>query len=454
MKKSVKRVVGARYYLLIDKVRTSFWALPSAMTILAFATARGLIALDRAVDFDATWLVSWLYGGTPEGARTLLSSLAGSMITVSGIVFSMTIVALSFASTNLGPRLLRNFIRDRGNQFVLGCFIATFLFTLQILASLRGGPDQGAIFVPRFSITVAMTFAVLSFGVLIFFVHHVSSTIQVGPIIQRVGNQLERAADRFYPWDDDGRDEARSDTDEIEELVRASEERTVVSAARSGYVQAIDRGTLASLASEWELVLVATKRPGDFVVEGASLLRATGELDDEDDLRRARKAFSIGAVRTEAEDVEYAIALLVEIAVRALSPGINDPNTAITCIDRLSASLSLLAVREMPAYDVERDDREDLRLIVPGVTFSEAMDAAWNQLRQHGADQVAVGIRILEALCRIASCARAPASIEALARHASMVARRTRKSCDEDGDRADVDERLREIEAALGRPLD
>lgn len=433
------------------RLRASYWAVPAALAAGALLLARLALHLDQTLALEEGDWGGWVYSGTAEGARTVLAALSGALITVSGVVFSITIVALSFASSHLGPRLLRNFMRDRVQQLVLGAFVATYLYSLAVLSSLRGGEES--LFVPKLSITLAIGLAMLSFGLLIFFVHHVATAIQVGTALEGVRRSLRHAADALL---EDGDAAARARADGLRELDPGCGE--VLRSRTFGYVQVIDFQALAELAAEHDLRLACTRRAGHYVVEGGELLRLdrapSAELAS-----RLRSTFVLGPVRTEVGDLEFPIRQLVEVALRALSPGVNDPFTAITCIDHLSSGFAHLARKRMPGV-VEHprgqrrrrgagDDRVRVHSI--GIRFEEAMDAAWHPLRQHGASQVAVALRLLEALERIAAVSDDAHCLRAVLDHGLRIERASQEAVDEPDDRRALRERAERLRAACLR---
>lgn len=431
-----------------DRIRSSFWFVPTVMAagaaLLAFAT----VALDEAIGDD--WLdeVGWAYTGGAEGAASVLGTIAGSMITIAGVVFSLTLVALSIASSQFGPRLLRNFMRDTINQFVLGIFIATFLYCLLVLRTIRRGDEIA--FVPHVSVTIGVLFAILSLGVLIYFIHHVSLSIQADEIVARVGRELKAEVDRFFP-DDVGRDAAQSETPLADvQLPEAfdREARSIVS-TDDGYLQLIDGAGLLDLAVESDAVLRIERRPGHYVICGSPLVSAwpPGRADDAF-AARVNAAFALGNQRTPGQDVEFAVHQLVEIALRALSPGINDPFTAMTCVDRLGSALCRVAQRRTPSTH-RLDDAGRLRVVAPQVTFRGIADAALNQIRQHARSNAAVAIRLLETLAGVAAFAVRQDDRDAIARHAEMVERAAQDGLPEAEDRKAVHRRYEEAMKAL-----
>jgi uncharacterized membrane protein len=252
----------ARIRTFTARLFATYWFLPSTMAVLAAALSLLSVRLDQALE-DRMSGLAWLYAGGPEGARILLSTVAGSMITVAGVTFSKTIVALSLASTQLGPRLLDNFLRDRGNQVVLGTFISTILYCLLVLLSNRGTDSR--IFVPEISVTLGIALALMSIGVLIYFFHHVSSSMNAEEIVAAVGMELDRAVDKLLP----GRtavgmfeSEPRDEKDIPPEF---DGKALGVGDTRSGYLQSIDFESLLALAREHELLMRINYRPGDFI---------------------------------------------------------------------------------------------------------------------------------------------------------------------------------------------
>jgi uncharacterized membrane protein len=320
----------------------------------------------------------WLFSGGGEGASAVLGAIAGSMITIAGVVFSLTLLALSLASQQFGPRLLRNFMRDRANQVVLGTFIATFLYCLLVLRTIRRADD--AAFVPHLSVTLGVLFAIASLGVLIYFVHHVAVSIQADELVSVVGTELLQSIDRLFPEHIGGEIHGCRDGDPDLPATFAREACPVV-AREDGYLQLVDSDDLMTVAKEHDLVLQLHYRPGHYIVAGSPLLRAwPAQQLDEGIRNRINGAFILGGERTSTQDIEYVIGQLVEIAVRALSPGVNDPFTAITCVDRLGSALHRLAQREMPSPQ-RYDDEHKLRVVAPATSFAALLDAAFNQIR-------------------------------------------------------------------------
>ncbi len=420
-----------------DDLRTSFWFVPTLMALLAIGLAFGMVALDKAIkdQVEASW--GWTYTGGPEGARAVLAAIAGSMITVAGTVFSIVIVALSLASGQFGPRLLRNFIRDRSNQFVLGTFTATFTYSLLVLRTVRGtDADQ---FVPAIGVAVGIVMAMASLGVLIYFIHHVAVFIQADHVIAAVSDELNDAIDTLWP-DELGHEPPEPPA--ASALPEGFEKEAVpVAAPGSGYLAAIDHDELLGLARRHDLVVRVAHRPGHFVVRGSKLASVWPEDRLEDGLRaQLVGAFLLEPQRTAFQDVEFSVDQLVEIAVRALSPGINDPFTAVACIDRLGEALCRLAGRSVPSA-FRHDEESRLRVVARPVTFGEVADAALNQIRQYGRTSVAVLIRLLASLTELAEQVRRDEDRAVLEHHADLVLEAARQALPQEMDRTAVERR-------------
>ncbi len=424
-----------------DRVRSSLWFVPAVMACLAVALAFIAVELDKAVAEDWLHRLGWSYSGGAEGASLLLGTVAGSMIAIAGTVFSMTLVALSLASSQLGPRLLRNFMRDTANQVVLGTFLATFVYCLLVLRTIRR-TDEVA-FVPHLSVSIGVLLAMVSIGVLIYFIHHVAVSIQADEVVARVGRELASGIDRLFPGRLGEPESAASIVPSEAGLPAAfAHEARSVAAPEDGYLQLIDVDALMALAFEQDLLLRLERRPGHYVVKGRALVmvwpghRVTEALVD-----KVNAAFVLGNQRSAAQDVEFSFNQLVEIAVRALSPGINDPFTAIACVDRLGSALCRLARRDRPST-LRFDRHGRLRLVAPGSSFAGIVDAAFNQIRQCARSNPAVAIRMLDAIAQIACHLQSAPDAACLQRHADMIVRGAREAVPEAAD-------VRAVEAAF-----
>lgn len=433
-----------------DSLRSSFWFVPATMAFLAVALAVAAVEIDKVAGDGWLARLGWIYSGGAEGASLLLGTVAGSMIAIAGTVFSMTLVALSLASSQLGPRLLRNFMRDTANQVVLGTFVATFLYCLLVLRTIRRADEVA--FVPQLSVSIGLLLAMVSIGVLIYFIHHVSVSIQADEVVARVGRELEEGIDKLFPSQLGKPESEVSIAPGQADMPEAFEhEAHPVGALEDGYLQLIDADTLMALANEEDLLLRLERRPGHYLVKGQTMVmvwpaaRVTdalvGQLND---------AFVFGSQRTATQDVEFSFQQLVEIAVRALSPGINDPFTTIACVDRLGSALSNLARRDLPS-PMRFDAHGRLRLVAPGSTFAGIVDTAFNQIRQNARANPAVAIRLLDAIAQIAGHVQHTHQAACLQRQADMIVKGAREAVPEAQDRQAVEVRYGAATQALHR---
>jgi uncharacterized membrane protein len=386
---------------LWDRVRSSYWFVPAGLTLAAAAAAVVITTFERSALGQQVVTALPLRTVSPDGARAILSTLAGSMVTLAGVTFSITIVALTVASSQFGPRLLANFMRDTGNQVSLGTFIATFTFSLLVLR--RVGGVESSDFVPQLALTVAMALGIVSLGVLIYFIDHVSRSIQARQVISVAGRQLDHALETFFP---EGEEAPEEDEAIVQQLVDRTSAGTAVTAEQSGYVEIIDHEGLLEDATELNLLIEECCRNGEFIVEGEPLLRVLPAPSAET-VKRLRERVALTVRRPDRGDVLTSIRQVVEIGVRALSPGVNDPFTAANCIEQLGASLRLLAERG-PSIRLRRDDGGAPRLILPSSPIEEVVDAAFDPMRLYGRGTLIVPLTLLHTLSALGAQARQP----------------------------------------------
>jgi len=375
-----------RVLKLLEDIRSSYWFVPALMALAALILGATIVYVDAAVGSD--WLdgLSWYQSNKPNGAQEVLSTIAGSAITVAGVVFSITIVSVSFAASQYGPRVLTNFMADRGNQVTLGTFIATFLYCLIVLRTIRGG-DEGD-FVPDLAIIVALLLALCSIAVLIFFIHHVPRSIHVNSVVAGIGRQLIASMEERFP-EFIGRGAAARHLDEtvvpaaLRDDSPESQGAVPIRSRGTGYIEAIDDQRLMELASRSKLILRLQYQPGDYIHAGRTFALAWPPEQISDELMdRLQDTLAVGSRRTPLQDDRFLVDELVEIGTRALSPGVNDPFTAITCLDWLGAALSEAARRKLPS-PYRLDEQNELRVIADPVTYAGYGDRALGQFRQY-----------------------------------------------------------------------
>ena len=436
----------ARLHTIWEKLHTSFWFVPGIFVTLTVALSAITLRADHLISEAAVNTLPFVFRDGVEGARALLSAVAGSMITVTGVVFSVMVVAFTLASSQFTPRLLRNFMRDFGNQVVLGIFIGTFTFCLCILRVV-GGPTGD--FIPRISVTCAFLLTGVSIGALVFFIHHAASLIQAQAMIAKIGRELDGALQPLYPSQIGTEPPAGAEQQIPPDFARRA---VAVAAEQSNYVEAIDGHGLLELAETNDLLIDLAHRPGDFAVKGEVIARVYPAERVTPEVHTAiGNAFVFGPERTQTQDPEFVLNELVEIATRALSPGINDPATAVLCVDQLAAALALVASRPMPSTRRHGRDAR-LRVVAKHYGFGGLVNAAFNPIRQYGRNSVAVTIRLLEAIRRIALHVQRGEDRDVLLRHAAMIDRGSKDAGFDRHDREDVIERHCAVLEALGQP--
>lgn len=369
---------------------------------------------------------------TPTTARSTLAALSGAMFTITGVVFSTTCLALSITSAQLGPRLLRNFLRQQVTQVTIGICLATSACCLILLR--RVDQSDGQIVVPHISILLASGLGVATLIMVVYFLHRVTRAMQAQSVASDIADDLDDSVQRLFPEqvgephnaEEVEREEAqvwRSAWDRFDQEPTAS-----VTAATDGYLQAIDDDKLLQVARDLGEAVRVRPQAGDYLRKGDPLVDVLTDKELDDSLsKQVCRSFLTGERRTTQQDVECAINELVEIAVRALSPGVNDPFTAITCIDRLSGALCRMASRKTP-QGKRTDSSGTACLIVRPRTFADAVNAMFNQLRQHSRGDVAVTIRLLEAAKSIATRITRESDREALKKQVQMIVDSARNS--------------------------
>ncbi|WP_363351612.1 DUF2254 domain-containing protein [Methylocystis echinoides] len=371
-----------------ERLRANFWFVPSLMALATAGFSYGVTRIDA--NRPVHDLMGWLWSGGADGARSLLSTIASSMITVAGTVFSITIAALTLAGSQFGWRLLRNFTRDLGNQIVLGTFVSTFLYCLLILRTVRSEDEGG--FVPHVSVTCAVVFAVASVGVLIYFIDHMARSIQAESLIAAIGADLRETIRAL-----------RNSSDE-EVLVgppAVDGPMDSVLAEESGYLEHLNHDRLVEFAERKSLLIESCLGPGDFVMRGSELFKVHGAVSlNRHEQKELREATKLDCRRTPTQDLRFGVRQLTEIAVRALSPGINDPYTAMTCADWLADCLGELGCKQNVLLCRFGPSGEP-RLLERTVSFEEVTNLSFDSFRIYGAESLIVMIHLLNLLTRL-----------------------------------------------------
>lgn len=418
----------ARIWQWSGHLMESFWLLPAIMVLSGIALALGLLAVDRDGWLPVSVTGSfWLYNGGGTGARTLLGAIASSTIGVAGTVFSITIAALSLAAGQMGPRLLRNFTRDRGNQFTLGAFLGTFSYALMVLRSVR--TQQEGAFTPHLSLSIGMLLAFGCVATLVYFVGHMASRINVDTVTELVSNDVAEALEDLITEDQS----ALPPEDSF------WHHATVVVDGRRGYLQQLDESGLADWAAEQGTVIRLLVRRGDYIFPGTPIALITRSVAGAEDA--IRRATALGASRGSRGDPEQTVRQLVEVAVRALSPGINDPHTAMSVLDRLGAALCSLSGKLLPngVYAVH----DSVALVVPNPSYASLCDVMFHLIRQNSEGSTVMLIKLVDVLTAVATCETDTERQGELTKHAALVRDDAVRTVANQADRLEIESRLR-----------
>lgn len=360
-----------RTFWLREHIRTSLWFVPTLCVIASILLAAVLGEVDERV--HGGWVERFTFRGDAENARTFLTTISTSMITFTGLVFTITIVVLQLASQQLSPRVLRTFLKDRLSQLSLGVFVATFTYSMVVLRELRPGEDGD--FVPNVSITVGFGLVLLSIGFFVAYIHHISQSIRIGNLVDVIGDETEEAIHDIY------------DHDEIPEQVSGPEGppvQIVVSKGR-GVLAALDRRALVETARRFDAVVRVLPSVGDFVPTGAPVLEVYGTPLPDDVVEH----LALSKERTMTQDPAFGFRQLVDIGQKALSPAVNDPTTAVQAIDVMHDLLRRLASRPFPGGQ-RLDDEGRLRLTFPVMSWDAYVHLACDELRHYGATSLQV----------------------------------------------------------------
>jgi uncharacterized membrane protein len=391
-----------RLYRLWQALRESLWFVPGLFVLGAISLALGLIFFDSYSDWQGKKRFPLLFGAGAEGSRGVLTAIAGSMLTVAGLTFTFTLTALTQASSQYSPRVLRNFMRDGVNQVVMGYFVGAFTYCLLVLRTIRGGDEAGQ-FIPSISVLVGLLLALGGVVALIFFIHHIAESLQVGTLVHNISQETSEAIDDLFPepLGEPIADEVRQEA--IDHWADRADWRPIT-APTSGYVQHVQAQGILEWACQHDAVVRLEHAIGEFVVAGTPLVRMQGKaIPNEAAEKRLVGYFSIGRHRTIGQDVGFGIQQLVDIALKALSPGINDTTTALMAVDYLSVILSRLANRRFPP--TERTGGGHLRVLVRAPDFAIYVRLAFDLVRINAEGNHAVLRRLLRALADVAQTA-------------------------------------------------
>ncbi len=434
-----------RFKHLWNNLLSHFWFIPSLIVIASITLAVVLIDADSAG--SDRWLAAqWprLFGAGAQGARDMMSTIAGSMMTVVGVTFSMILVVLTLASSQYTSRILRNFMRSRITQVVLGIFAGIFTYCLIVLRTIRSG-DEGS-FVPNLAVFFGFVLAVGGVGALMFFIHHIASSIQASSIIASVAEETIVTIDELFPEKLGQESDKEKDDQTLQPLTGRSWRG--VPARESGYIQSVNNAGLLSLAKDKKTIVRMEHGIGEFVVKNTALVSiALDEPPDQEIIAALKAAFSISRFRTVEKDPNFGIRQIVDVALKALSPGINDTTTAVMCVDYLTVILARIAPRKIPS--LYRYEKGELRVIAKGESFESLLAESFNQIRRSANGNVAIILRMLDSLQTIAGLTNSPQRRGALLEQVQLIVELAERTIEPTYDLARIERRLVRVRETL-----
>ncbi len=436
----------------IMQFKQNYWFWPSAMTAAAVLLGFLLPYLDARL--GSAWIqsVDFIRASGVDGARAILTTLAGATLGVAGVAFSVTIVAVSFASSNYGPRLIGNFMGDRKNQVVLGVFVATFVYCITVLSTVHASADASGTeldaFVPQLSVFLALLLTLAAVGALIAYIHHIPESINIMNLTAKIGDKLHGSIVAMLDREEE-RDCNEGDAVDVTAWRAMPEDAgaVLIRAKGAGFLQQIDLESLTDVAREQEVQIVLHRAPGDFLVVCEIVMSITSGPQAGRDLpERIRKCYTQGANRTDFQDILF-FDQLVEVLGRALSTGVNDPHTAVLCLNWLRAGLVSFA-RRPPVQPAMRGDP----VVYQRVTFEDMLDRSFDRMRQYIAGDRSVTLHALGVLADIAQAASRPSMADACRRQMRDLVRSAHERLADPVGRDEVDAALTHaLQAVAGR---
>ncbi len=422
--------LSSSWHRLLDR----FWFVPAVCVLTAVVLAQSVVAVDRWLpeSLDSPW-IAWLYAVGIDGSRAMLSAIGGSMLAVAATAFSITISVIATASSTYGPRLVHNFMADRGNQVVLGVLVSTFIYTLLVLRTIRSASDDLAQpFVPHLAVNLGVLMAVADVALVVYFIHHIADSVQVDTLVHGARRRLLAVVERWHP------------EQPPEELVRTAGRRSgggEVRADAVGYVTDVDFERLRDHAEAEDVVLELVPRVGDHVLAEEPLVRVWPEHRAEELEARLRRCVQVGDSRSAHQDVRYAVQQVVELAVRALSPSTNDPYTAVNAIEQIASGIVPVVSRPLPGNTVVVDGVHRLRYGVVGV--DEIVDMPFDQIRPHATGHVSVLLALVDLAARIEAASIHPSVQRQAREHVEALLEQFRDSAPHPRDLARVEQHVR-----------
>jgi uncharacterized membrane protein len=392
-------------------VQASLWFVPSLCVVLAVVLGFVMPEMDHAIQDEDFSVPDLIFAGSADGARSVLSTISGSLVTIVGVLFSITIVVLQQAASQFTPRVMGNFIRQTGTQLTLGIYLGTFLYSLLVLRTVRGEDSQAEEFIPRLSIAIALFLAAVCLGFLVYFIHHMATSLQASMVIANVNREFRDDVGPLYPEHigQTARDEDRTLESFRRDYMPVPTFRLM--AKDSGYVLSVDDDTIVANVPETRGVAILPQI-GDYVIRGTPIIEI-GEIRDlsDEQIRNIRNGVELGTERSRFQDPLFSIRQLVDIALKALSPSINDPTTANNAISTLGDCIAMLADREFPdrVRVIERgedDNRSDVHVWTNRPPFGVYVEAAFTELRREALSNVAVTAHLVDTVGAIGDSIR------------------------------------------------
>lgn len=420
-----------------SKLKSTFWFVPVWIIILGIALPFWLVYLDSMQTIDPKGPWKYLFPGSPDAAKNILTTIAGAMIGVAGTVFSITLVALTLASNQFGPRLIKNFMYDRINQTVLGTYVSLFIYCLIVLNTVKDTEEFE--FIPIISVFFSLVMTLANIVLLIIFIHHVANSIQADNIIGKISKNLSKNLKTLYPEEIGLAADSNFDLEKIRSTYSYN---LPLKSNKEGYLQYVDAERLMDEVTDKDLFLELYFRPGDYVFPGKEMgkLYSYKRLSEEE-LKPIQNSFLTGKTRTSEQDAEHAIHQMVEIAARALSPGVNDPYTAIACIDNLSNTIAYLTTVKFPTpFRLGKNKR--LRVYANALTFEGMMGAAFNAIRQYAKGNPPVIIHLMAAMATLSEFSQDKQQKQIINKHAKMILNLAKDSIGEEEDLQDLQKRF------------
>lgn len=417
-------LIGERARSLLDYLQTAFWIIPACLLVFAGVLACITLWLDLTLlsGIDIGQL-DWMNASDLQGVRSLLTATAAAILGVAGVSFSITIASLTLASQQFGPRLIRNFMQDRFIQTVLGVFVATFFYCMLSVQLSSVIADDA--YSPLSTLLVVLVLTVINLLLLVFFIHHICMAIQADTVISDVAKEMKLRADTLFST---ALEDAGTDTSAGTEDLGATaalkqtfdENGQIIESTVDGYIRAIDYAALMQYATDHNCQIRLMARAGDYIMTRSVIAQLLGKDIDENDTPCINEQIVVGQSRSPQQDLEYSIRQLVEVALRALSPGINDPFTAMSCIDRLGTLVNLISTRALPSATCADDDGK-IRLLIDTTSFEGIVESAFNQIRQGAIGHVDVTIRLLDVIHDVAKLVQTSAQGAALLHQAELI---------------------------------